>query len=479
MLPDIPRGRNPIRLLKNVIYWFRRDLRLSDNEALQAAAAAGPRVTPVYILGAWSGTHRWSGPNRQEFLCKCLAALDGDLRALGGRLLIRQGDAVAELAQLASETMADTIFYHRAPDPFGRAVEGRLKKMAAERGLGLQEFQDAVIHEGKEVRTGQGTSFRVFTPYFHAWEKLPKPQISGRLKSITTPEEGASLPLPNLGTWSLPSAAGGILEAGERAARARFEDFLETGLSRYSAGRDLPSGGATSRLSQDLRFGLLSIREIYHACSKKADTLDAAGRGSAMKYIAELVWREFYMQILWNFPEVLEHEFHPKYRGMVWPGKEADLQRWKDGETGFPIVDAAMRELRETGFMHNRTRMIAAMFLTKDLHLDWRHGESHFMQTLVDGEIASNNGGWQWSAGTGADAAPYFRIQNPWSQTKRIDPEGIYIKTWVPELRAVAPEKFHAPPAAGLRLAAGYPLPIVDHRAARDITLDLFKAAAR
>jgi deoxyribodipyrimidine photo-lyase len=181
----------------------------------------------------------------------------------------------------------------------------------------------------------------------------------------------------------------------------------------------------------------------------KAETLDAKGRDSANKYISELIWREFYMQILWNFPKVLEQEFNPKFRGMVWPGKMDHFERWCDGATGFPIVDAAMRQLRETGFMHNRTRMIAAMFLTKDLHIDWRLGEAYFMQMLTDGEIASNNGGWQWSAGTGADAAPYFRIQNPWTQTKRYDPDGQYIKTWVPELKNVDPNKFLDAPAPG------------------------------
>jgi deoxyribodipyrimidine photo-lyase len=285
----------------------------------------------------------------------------------------------------------------------------------------------------------------------------------------------SSLALPNLSTWELPPAAGGVMESGEKAARERMREFLDKGLARYGANRDIPSGRHTSRLSQDLRFGLISIRELHQACLQKADSLDAGGRGSAMKYIAELVWREFYLQILWNYPEVLEHEFNPKYRGMKWPGTLVNFEKWKNGETGFPIVDAAMRELRETGFMHNRTRMIAAMFLTKDLHLDWRLGEQYFMQTLVDGEIASNNGGWQWSAGTGADAAPYFRIQNPWSQTKRFDPEAAYIKKWVPELRDVPAEKLMDAPPPGVRVAKNYPPPVVDHSVARDITLDLFK----
>lgn len=464
--------------MKTVIHWFRRDLRLTDNTALNAAALAAANVVPVYILSDWQGPHRWTGSNRQAFLCGCLKSLDGNLRAAGSRLVVRQGDAVEALEKLAAETGAGAIFYNRDPDPYGRAVEERLKKTCERLGVEAREFQDVAIHERREVLTGAGETFRVFTPYSRAWAKLPKPPVGGRIKSLSTPEI-FSLPLPDLSTWDLPSAAGGVLESGEKAARGRMKDFLDVGLARYGDGRDIPSVPHTSRLSQDLRFGLLSIRELHQACLQKADSLDAAGRGSAMKYVAELIWREFYMQILWNFPEVLDREFNPKYRGMTWPGTLANCEKWKNGETGFPIVDAAMRELRETGFMHNRTRMIAAMFLTKDLHIDWRLGEQHFMQTLVDGEIASNNGGWQWSAGTGADAAPYFRIQNPWSQTKRFDPEAAYIKQWVPELRDVPAEKLMDAPPPGVRLVKNYPLPMVDHSAARDITLELFKAALR
>jgi deoxyribodipyrimidine photo-lyase len=463
-------------IVKTAIHWFRRDLRITDNTALNAAAKASESVVPVYIASNWKKQHRWTGPNRQSFLCGSLAALDGNLRTVGSRLVIRQGDAVKELEKLAIETKAGAIFYNRDPDPFGRAVEEQLAKTAARLGIEVHAFKDVAIHERDEVLTGAGETFRVFTPYSKAWEKLPKPPVGGRLKTLTTPDV-SSLAVPTLSTWELPPAAGGVLESGEKAARERMREFLEKGLARYGANRDIPSGRHTSRLSQDLRFGLLSIRELHQACLQKADSLDAAGRGSAMKYIAELVWREFYLQILWNYPEVLEHEFNPKYRGMKWPGTTANFEKWKNGETGFPIVDAAMRELRETGFMHNRTRMIAAMFLTKDLHLDWRLGEQYFMQTLVDGEIASNNGGWQWSAGTGADAAPYFRIQNPWSQTKRFDPEGAYIKKWVPELRDVPAEKLMDAPPPGVRLAKNYPPPVVDHATARDITLDLFKVA--
>jgi len=461
-------------IVKTAIHWFRRDLRLTDNTALNAAAKSSEQVVPVYIASHWKKSHRWTGSNRQSFLCGSLESLDGNLRSVGSQLIIREGGAVEELEKLVAETKAEAIFYNRDPDPFGRSVEEELKKTAARLGIGIHEFKDVAIHERTEVLTGAGESFRVFTPYSKAWDKLAKPPVGGRIKNLSTPKV-ASLSLPDLSTWELPPAACGVIEAGEKAARVRMREFLDKGLARYGANRDIPFGRHTSRLSQDLRFGLISIRELHQACLQKADSLDAAGRGSAMKYIAELVWREFYMQILWKFPEVLEHEFNPKYRGMKWPGTMANFEKWKNGETGFPIVDAAMRELRETGFMHNRTRMIAAMFLTKDLHLDWRLGEQYFMQALVDGEIASNNGGWQWSAGTGADAAPYFRIQNPWSQTKRFDPDAAYIKKWVPELRDVPPEKLMDAPPPGVRVAKNYPPPVVDHSAARDITLELFK----
>ncbi len=432
---------------------------------------------PVYILSDWKNGHPWTGSNRQHFLCESLASLDGNLRSVGGRLVVRCGEAVGELMRLAREAGAVEIHFNRDPDPFGRAVEERLDAACREAGIVAVAHKDVAIHERDEVLTGVGETFRVFTPYSKAWAKLPKPAVGGRVKALVVPEGISSLPLPDIGHWGLGPAAGGVIGGGEKAARARMASFLDGGIARYGDLRDVPSAPATSRLSQDLRYGLLSIRELHAACMKKAEMLDAGGRASAVKYVAELVWREFYMQILWNFPEVLEVEFNAKYRGMAWPGKPEAFERWKAGETGFPIVDAAMRELLETGFMHNRTRMITAMFLTKDLHLDWRLGESWFMRQLVDGEIASNNGGWQWSAGTGADAAPYFRIQNPWSQTKRYAADGVYIKKWIPELRDVDPAKFLEAPAPGMRLSPKYPAPMVDHASARDVTLDLFKAA--
>lgn len=459
--------------MKVAIHWFRRDLRLTDNSALRACHAHAQTVVPVYVLSDWQTTHRWTGPHRQQFLCGSLAALQQDIEAIGGRLIIRQGDAVGELSRLVQETGAGAIFFNRDPDPFGRAIEEKLRDRAASLRIEIFDSKDVCIHERDEVLNGSGQPFRVFTPYSKAWDKLPRPEPVGKLRSLSVPPKIKSLPLPTLRTWGLEQD-GEIVEPGEKPARERLKKFLHSHLELYGDRRDLPAMAGTSRLSQDLRYGLLSIREVFHRCEEVAKALPASGRNSALKYLGELIWREFYMQVLWHHPEVLDHEFNPVFRDMSWPGKKQDFQRWCDGETGFPIVDAALRQLNQTGFMHNRARMITAMFLTKDLHLDWRLGESFFMRQLTDGEIASNNGGWQWSAGVGADAAPYFRIQNPWSQTKRFDPDGIYIKRWLPELRDVPPKKFYAPPEDGRSLAKGYPLPMVDHAEAREKTLQLF-----
>lgn len=459
--------------MKTALHWFRRDLRLTDNTALAAAAKAAECVLPVYIQSAWSGAHRWTGPHRQEFLCGSLRSLDKNLRAIGSRLLVCRGDAVEELMTLAREVKAGAIYLNRDPDPFGRAVENRLMAEAKRQGIEVHAFKDVCIHERDEVLTSQGGPFRVFTPYARAWLKLDKPGPQGRLRALNTPSAPARGGTPMLADWKLEGSAN-IVEPGERAARERLAKFLDEWIGGYAGKRDFPAVGGTSRLSQDLRFGLLSIREVYARCEAKAAELPALARRSVHTFINELIWREFYMQILWHFPEVLEQDFNPKYRGMKWTGNERDFARWRDGETGFPIVDATMRQLAETGFMPNRARMIVAMFLAKDLRLHWSLGESHFMQQLTDGEIASNNGGWQWSAGTGADAAPYFRIQNPWVQAARHDPDGAYIKRWLPELRDVPAAKLTRPPQDGGALVKGYPAPIVDHAEARERALAMF-----
>ncbi len=459
----------------SIIHWFRRDLRIADNPALCRAAKLGIPVVPVYILGDWSGSHSWTGPNRQYFLCGALESLAGNLATLEGRLIIRQGQAVAELRKLALECRAVAIHFNADPDPFGKSVERAVRELCAELGIECHAHADAALHGPDEVLTQSALPYRVYTPYSRNWLDRPKPTPFAKPLALRTPAYLASLPLPTVKVWGLEIPATHIVDPGEQAARRRLNEAISGKIQDYAAKRDFPSADGTSRISQDLRFGLVSIRTVYAEAMKARASADLAGKAGIDVFIKELAWREFYFAILHHFPNVLDEEFNADWRGLPWDEPGEKFEAWKAGRTGFPIVDAGMRELLATGFMHNRVRMITAMFLTKDLHIDWKLGESWFMQNLVDGEIASNNGGWQWSAGTGADAAPYFRIQNPWSQTARYDPEGIYIKRWMPDLAKIHPSRFLEPPKDGRPIAPDYPLPCVDHKTERERTLAIFK----
>lgn len=464
--------------MSTAIHWFRRDLRLADNTALNAAVAAHRQIIPAYILSAWKTHHRWTGPHRQKFLCDAIASLDDGLRRAGSSLVLRQGDAVDNLVQLLRETNATAVYANRDPDPYGRETERRLTLAIEKLGAKLHLFKDASLHERDEVLTGSKTPFRVFTPYSRAWSSLEKPEPAGIVRELSpVPSAIKSLPLPTLDLWKIALEPDVILpEAGEAQAQSRLSKFLNTRLFNYANARDIPSLDGTSRISQDLRFGILSIRQVFAQVQERMKGATSEQRRSAQIFVNELCWREFYHQVLWFKPEVLLYEYSEAYRGLPWVQDPASFSKWCEGQTGFPIVDAGMRQLRQTGFMHNRVRMIVAMFLTKDLHLDWRMGEQWFMQQLLDGEIAANNGGWQWSAGTGTDAAPYFRIQNPWTQSSRFDPEGNYIKSWLPELAGMPAARLHQPPAPGMRMVPGYPLPMLDHSKERDIALATYKA---
>lgn len=445
------------------IHWFRRDLRLTDNLGLNAALAQSDEVIPCYLLSDWKGSHPWTGAKRQRFLCDCLASLAANIDHLGGRLIFRQGAQVEELLALVEETGAEALFLNSDVDPFGKKIEAELRERSP---VPVHVFDDAFLHRPDEVLKDDGGPYRVYTPFSKRWLPLEKGKPTGRPKSIKTPSGIDSLPVPALSLWGLEEEARwDLLPGGEKEARRRMKEALAKRIPTYDERRDLPAEPGTSRLSQDLRWGTISIRELYQRAS-------ACG---SPQFLKELAWREFYFAILHHFPEVLVEEFNPDWRGLPWDEPGETFEAWKSGKTGFPIIDAGIRELLATGFMHNRVRMIVAMFLTKDLHLDWRLGEQFFAQHLLDGEIASNNGGWQWSAGTGADAAPYFRIQNPWSQTKRFDPQGEYIKRWVPELAGVDPKRFQSPPEGDAPLAADYPLPVVDHGEERKRTLEIFK----
>ena len=458
--------------MKRVIHWFRRDLRITDNTALWHADKEADEIIPVYILSTWSKAHPWTGPNRQEFLCGCLNSLSKNLEAIGGRLILRAGDPARELEKLVHETQAQAIYFNRGTDPYSVEIQQQLENVCGKLQIRISSHRDITIYEPNDVLSKEGRPFRVFTPYAKAWHQREKPLLSPKIRKLHTLSTLSSLPLPTLNFWGLSSEAK-IIEPGEKAARKRLADFLNGAMPAYRDKRDFPGEAVTSRLSQDLRFGTISPRQIFWGCTEAGQEASATARQSINSYLNELVWREFYLQILAHFPFVLERDFSDRFLPLQWDENDSAFQHWCNGCTGFPIVDAGMRELNATGFMHNRVRMIVAMFLTKDLHLHWRKGEQYFMQKLVDGDIAANNGGWQWCAGTGADAAPYFRMQNPWSQTKSYDPAGRYIKAWVPELRDVDPRRFMQPPSE--QLAKGYPMPLVDHAKERLETLARFR----
>ena len=343
------------------------------------AAASGAPVLPVYVASEWRERHGWTGPKRQQFLCENLQSLAGNLASIQFRLVIRAGDAVEQLERLVKETGAGALYFNLDPDPFGRQIEGRVREVCRRLGLACHGFKDAVLHGAGEVLTGAGEPYRVYTPYSRNWLSLPKAPVLPRVTSLGSAPAVASLPLPTLATWGLTLPVSvELLPAGERAARERMKRFLESGaLARYGQERDLPAGDANSGLSQDLRFGLISIRELFQRSQAYAQAHPAAA-GSVQTFVKELAWREFYMAILQHYPEVLRHEFNADFRQVTWPGTPAHFQAWCEGRTGFPIVDAGMRQLVTTGLMHNRVRMIVAMFLTKDLHLDWRLGEQFF-----------------------------------------------------------------------------------------------------
>ncbi len=413
------------------IHWFRRDLRLTDNTALNAALAAHDQVVPVFIASEWTGAHHWCGAPRQTFLCGSLAALHRSLEAKGGRLMVRSGRADTVLEQLAREVGASAIYFNRDPDPFGREMERRIEVMASGLSIAAHGSKDIAIHERDEVLTGDDRPFRVFTPYARAWSKLPGSPAGKSVARIAVPASVQSEPLPTPARWGLANAAQ-ILPPGEAAARKRLGRFLDGPIFLYGAKRSSCREWNLTPLTGIFGMGCFPSGKCCATAVARVRRRRPSRRRMASRLSStNSFWREFYFQVLWHWPEVIEHESQQETRSLPWrahwrPEEDrawdrdattrADFDAWREGRTGFPIVDAGIRELAATGHMHNRVRMITAMFLTKDLRIWWMNGESHFMRLLVDGEIASNNGGWQWSASTGTDAAPYFRIQNPWSR---------------------------------------------------------------
>lgn len=455
------------------ILWYRRDLRVHDLPALAAAAEQGP-VLPVFVLDERLLGGRRASANRTWFLLKSLRALDAALRERGTRLHIRRGRPEEVIPELALACGAGAVYVSRDYAPFGRRRDARTGRALSAVGVELIEMAGVLAQEPGDVLTAKGAPFTVFGPFRRRWESLPRRTVlpaPGRIARVDGIEPGE---LPPAGRS--PAA---IIEPGEAAARRRLDCWVDGGLAMYAEQRDFPASGGTSRLSQDLRWGLLSPVEVLERCA-------AAGPAGA-KFAAEVAWRDFNHHLLWHHPRVLREPFQRQFAGMRWRDDTDALAAWKAGRTGFPLVDAGMRELLATGYMHNRVRMVCASFLAKQLLIDWRLGEAHFMEHLVDGDVANNNGGWQWSAGTGADAQPYFRVFNPARQAAKFDPGGEYLRRWVPELGRVPirylPEPHTMPPdvqrEAACTIGRDYPAPIVDHRLARERAIAAFSAARR
>ncbi len=463
--------------MKPIIHWFRRDLRLDDNTALIAALNSGRPVIPVFIFDPAILHSDRIGAPRLKFMLHALHSLDASLQEHGSGLLIRHGTPAQALTDLMQETDANTVHYNIDYTPYARHRDRRVHDHMDAKG-----FHDRLAAVPGSILTADDSPYKVFTPFMKKWHERIQPD-----KPETFNGEGLH-DLNGLDRPTIPTLADlgfaetiDVLEASEKAAQESLGTFMQERIFGYKEYRnrlgnpDRQPYSATSMLSPYIRFGLLSMRRIYWAAQDAlADTHSSDERDSVRSFVNELIWHEFYTHILWFYPHIKTENFNEKYDGVPWQQDDALLQAWKDGQTGYPVIDAAMRQLTATGWMHNRARMIVASFLAKDLLIDWREGERHFMQWLLDGDLAANNGGWQWAAGTGTDAQPYFRIFNPVSQSKKFDPDGSFIRCWVPELRDV-PDKYIHEPWKMDNPPAYYPPPIVDHAIARKQALKAYE----
>ncbi len=452
------------------LLWLRRDLRLEDHALLAQAESEGLECVLAFVFDEKILKRLEKSDRRVGFIHQSLTELDSALRKRGSCLVVKQGDPVKEIPLLAKALGVKSVLATRDYEAYAKERDQKVSK-ALPTGVPLRLLKDQVIFEGSEILSGSGTPYKVFTAYKNEWLR--------RLRRADYDERGMKLPrlapevkLKKHGfEWSLKNLGfhpdSCWLTPGQKAAEKLLTAFAVK-MKNYKQCRDFPAQPGTSGLSVHLRFGTISIR----ACVREA--LKQKGVGSET-WLSELIWRDFYHMVLDQFPHVgLGEPFRKEYSSLKWPGKEEHFRAWCEGRTGYPLVDAAMRQLNETGWMHNRLRMVVASFLTKDLLIDWRKGEAYFAQHLLDFDFAANNGGWQWSASTGCDAQPYFRVFNPYSQSERFDPEGTFIREHVPELAHLSAKQIHCPPPV-----KGYPSPIVDHAPQRIKAIALFADAKK
>ncbi len=469
-----------------VIVWFRDDLRVADNPALAAAIARGSPLVAVYILddetpGRWrlGGAARW-------WLHHSLSALGNNIERLGGRLVLRRGGSVAAIRSLIQETGARAVYWNRGYTPFAIARDRAVTQALEREGLEVRTFHASTLFEPGSILNQDGKPFRLYGAF---WRACLARDISDA--PLALPQRlpgGPSIPSDDLESWQLkparPNWAEGfekLWSPGEKGAQRRLTAFIEGAAIAYAHARDRPDMASTSRLSPHLRFGEISPRQVWHAVLA-AQSAGLVPRLAADKFLSELCWREFSYHLLYHYPSLPDVPLQPQFAKFPWNAERQHFSAWCRGRTGYPIVDAGMRELWTTGWMHNRVRMIVASFLVKHLLIPWQEGERWFWDTLVDADLANNAMNWQWVAGCGTDAAPYFRIFNPVLQGEKFDPDGRYVRQWVPEIAALPDAYIHKPwtspqavrLAAGIELQKHYPAPIVDHAMARRRALDAF-----
>jgi deoxyribodipyrimidine photo-lyase len=473
------------------LVWFRRDLRNHDHAALAEATRRSGRVHCAFVFDREILDALPSRRDRRvEFIRESLVELDAALRSTGGGMIVRVGRAVDEIPRLAQELGVSAVFANRDYEPQARRRDAAVADALARGGIGFATFKDQAVLEFPEVATANGRPHTVFTPYRNAWRKrLTEDDLApyrvDPAKLAAAPRPGGIPTLAQLGFVAAGLREHGVIP-GMRGARRRFDDFLAW-IGQYREQRDFPARAGVSGLSVHLRFGTIAIRELVAAALSSGA---AAGREGPSAWLDELIWRDFYFMILECFPHVAERAFKPEFDRIAWEtGEDAErlFAAWCAGRTGFPLVDAAMRQLNSTGYMHNRLRMVTASFLTKDLGIDWRRGEACFAERLLDFDLSANNGGWQWAASSGCDAQPYFRIFNPVTQSARFDPHGEFIRRHLPELATVPDRYIHAPwrmppgeqEACGVIVGRDTPAPVVDHDAARRRTLARYAAIRR
>lgn len=467
-------------MINTALVWFRYDLRLSDNPALWAAVASGRRIIPVFI--DWPAQERpWSpGSASHWWLQLSLEALDRSLRQRGSRLLIRRGPAQVELVRLARETNARTVYWNRRYEPVAIELDRRVGDVLERNGIEGVGLEGTLLHHPETILTRQGSPYRIFTAFWKNARREPAPMALS-----DAPQRLNALPrsLNGVDARELKRVSGGNggppgWVPGEAAAKGRLRDFLKVALADYPRQRELPASPGTSRLSPHLHFGEIAPLRILTEVRREA-TRSNGPRQAAEEFLRQLYWREFAHYVLHHFPHTAEHPLDERFEHFAWSGNPRLLAAWRQGMTGFPMVDAAMRELLETGWMHNRSRMIAASLLTKNMRIHWLEGAKWFWERLVDADLANNSFGWQWTAGCGADAAPFFRVFNPTRQGERYDAAGHYIRRWVPELSALPNRWIHHPweapqgvlAKAEIGLGRNYPFPVVRFAATREQAL--------